>query len=412
MSSPSRRRRGLLLSVGVLIGLPLLLEGGARLILGDSFSPDVVTEIPLQGCVEFDLELGWSNPPNFRARTVIPSIDLPLFESEITINSRGMRDREHALEKRDGVLRIAVLGDSFTWGWGVDDGECWSDLLERRFGPDVEFLNFGVPGFSTDQQLLQFERDAVHFEPDLVLLCFILNDVEGNEADFLNGFGKPRYVRDAEGNWSFENLPVTNTPEEARKSGTSLARKLKSKLALARLLARKPERVARPAQFQSDLSPEQLRSELRSTPWPFPLPEKVPGLLEHLNRPDSATHALLERLQRSAEEIGAPLVAFSIAPHDPFLFIPGLPEPAEVVEAEREGRDYETKLSRELTRAGERIGFRTFSVDHAMLRAVRSGDNLNNGDGHLTDVGNIIVAGSLARSLQPILDELRKEKGL
>ena len=106
------------------------------------------------------------------------------------------------------------------------------------------------------------------------------------------------------------------------------------------------------------------------------------------------------------------LAAFSIAPHDPFLFIPGLPEPAEVVEAEREGRDYETKLSRELTRAGERIGFRTFSVDHAMLRAVRSGDNLNNGDGHLTDVGNIIVAGSLARSLQPILDELRKEKGL
>ena len=94
----------------------------------------------------------------------------------------------------------------------------------------------------------------------------------------------------------------------------------------------------------------------------------------------SATHALLERLQRSAEEIGAPLVAFSIAPHDPFLFIPGLPEPAEVVEAEREGRDYETKLSRELARAGETLGFRTFSVDHAMLRAVRSGDNLNNGD--------------------------------
>lgn len=100
----------------------------------------------------------------------------------ITSNSHGMRGDEVTLRKPDGVFRIAGLGDSVMFGWGVCDDETYLEVLERELNavPDdprvFECLNFAVPGYNTAMEVAVFERRALAFDPDLVILQVINND--------------------------------------------------------------------------------------------------------------------------------------------------------------------------------------------------------------------------------------------
>lgn len=99
----------------------------------------------------------------------------------IEINSFGMRDRERSLEKATGTVRIAVLGDSFTEAFHVENEETFTRLLESRFKGKVEVLNFGVAGFGTVQELLAYREKVKRFNPDIVLLAFLsANDMRNN----------------------------------------------------------------------------------------------------------------------------------------------------------------------------------------------------------------------------------------
>src|SRR2546430_1564409 len=53
------------------------------------------------------------------------------FEMKVKINSLGMRDREYSVEKPKGTYRILVLGDSYTFGSGVQADETYAKLLEK-----------------------------------------------------------------------------------------------------------------------------------------------------------------------------------------------------------------------------------------------------------------------------------------
>lgn len=96
-------------------------------------------------------------------------------------NSAGFRDREHALEKPEGVFRIALIGDSVAEGYGVTVGERFGDLLERSLNAEphrsgVEVLNFARGGYTTSQELVVLETTALRFDPDLILWSYGLND--------------------------------------------------------------------------------------------------------------------------------------------------------------------------------------------------------------------------------------------
>jgi lysophospholipase L1-like esterase len=137
----------------------------------------------------FDPVLGWRNIPNWRASTK---------GRPLSINSKGLRDREYPYEKPSGVSRILVLGDSFTWGYGVADGEIFTEVLEaglRRDGLHWEVLNAGVSGWGTDQEYLYLINEGFKYAPDVVVLAFLVfNDPENNAWSVQYGLHKPIFL--------------------------------------------------------------------------------------------------------------------------------------------------------------------------------------------------------------------------
>lgn len=95
------------------------------------------------------------------------------------INALGFRGSQRWPEKPSGVTRIAVIGDSFTLGIGVRDEHTWPAQLERVLGEErLEVLNFGVSATDTPAQVRYLASYVLGFDPDLVVLCFFLNDTE------------------------------------------------------------------------------------------------------------------------------------------------------------------------------------------------------------------------------------------
>ena len=113
----------------------------------------------------------------------------------VTTNSFGMRSPQIAVEKPPGTYRVALLGDSYTFGWGVEQDKPFSRVMENELnqavgtGKKFEVLNFGVPGYATFQEVAQFFEKGQQFKPDAVIVYVISND-----------FGLPFFIRDLGGN--------------------------------------------------------------------------------------------------------------------------------------------------------------------------------------------------------------------
>jgi hypothetical protein len=101
---------------------------------------------------------------------------------DMRLNSHGMRGPEIPVAKPPDTYRIAVLGDSIAFGWGVGQEEVFSAVLERRLNelppphPRYEVLNFALPGYNTAIEVATFEHKALAFGPDAAVLQFVGND--------------------------------------------------------------------------------------------------------------------------------------------------------------------------------------------------------------------------------------------
>jgi hypothetical protein len=163
-------------------------EGAARVL-----APHWAPQHAERNFWDYDPLLGWAHRPG-RSGTM----HHPDFRIEVSISSQGLRDREYPLERVPGRKRMLVLGDSFAWGFGVEQDEALSEIVEQRH-PDWEVLNAGVSGFGTDQELLFLRERGLRWRPDVVLLLFHPNDVADNNADSRYGYPKPRFVLGANG---------------------------------------------------------------------------------------------------------------------------------------------------------------------------------------------------------------------
>ena len=104
-------------------------------------------------------------------------------ESYVRINSDGLRDAEHAKQKPENTLRIAVIGDSYAEAFQVPLENAFWKVLENRLqtcatlgGKKVEVINFGVSGYGTAQQLITLQRQVWDYAPDVVLLAVTTNN--------------------------------------------------------------------------------------------------------------------------------------------------------------------------------------------------------------------------------------------
>jgi hypothetical protein len=89
-------------------------------------------------------------------------------------SSQGLRDREYAIAKPDGVFRVAVIGSSFALPAGVAIEDAFHSRLESRLTRErapqrFEFINFAVGMHNPRQGLAMLEQRALAYHPDLVL---------------------------------------------------------------------------------------------------------------------------------------------------------------------------------------------------------------------------------------------------
>jgi lysophospholipase L1-like esterase len=106
--------------------------------------------------------------------------------AHVKINSHGERDREYAIPKPDGVYRIIGLGDSVTFGPGIEQNETFLDLLEVRLGNGFEVINAGVSAYNTNQEYILLKNRLMEYEPDMVIYNFFNND--GDPTDILKRY--------------------------------------------------------------------------------------------------------------------------------------------------------------------------------------------------------------------------------
>lgn len=104
-----------------------------------------------------------------------------------SLNEQGFREHSFTFDKRADSYRIAVIGDSFTYGNGLEAPQRYTDLLDKWLPRQFEVLNFGVPGDNTPQHLESLRDDVLPAHPDFVLLQWFVNDVEGDDLR-----GRPR----------------------------------------------------------------------------------------------------------------------------------------------------------------------------------------------------------------------------
>lgn len=174
----------LALLVSLLLALAVL-EGGLRLI---GLGPQ-----PTLG--QFDPQLGWVKTPGAKVHRKTSEFDV-----HFEINALGLRDDPMAsAAKPAGKLRVLMLGDSFVQGYTVERHDLFVDILENWWqseGREVDVVNAGTEGYSTDQEALWLSGPGRAFQPDVVLLFPYENDLYWNGATAYDRFQKPRINED------------------------------------------------------------------------------------------------------------------------------------------------------------------------------------------------------------------------
>src|SRR5437773_675972 len=115
----------------------------------------------------------------------------------VRTNSLGMRGPEPTAAD-PSLLRVVVVGDSFTFGFGVPEEKTYPSVLagilnrspagrKHRF----EVLNLGVVGYNTQDEAVVVERRALALDPRLVIVGYVLNDPEIDPRPSLHKYFDP-----------------------------------------------------------------------------------------------------------------------------------------------------------------------------------------------------------------------------
>jgi lysophospholipase L1-like esterase len=208
MSTKARKRLGL--AVGATLVAAATCEVAARVIFPAPPNPTRQPQIQYR----VDPEIRYTPLPNQRGW-----ID----DGFVTTNSLGFRGPEPAVPKPPHRFRIVAIGDSVTFGFGVNDGETFCAqtealLRERMPGVDLDVVNIAVPGFDTRQEVVLLRRNVSRLAPNLVLVGLYSNDIPDALEDGTGGTTVATPRADSNQNLRMNAAPTSWWDIQLRKS--------------------------------------------------------------------------------------------------------------------------------------------------------------------------------------------------
>ncbi|HSG99554.1 MAG TPA: SGNH/GDSL hydrolase family protein [candidate division Zixibacteria bacterium] len=170
MSAKLSPARKFLYSVIVFVAFFALLEVNLRLIGVESFAENqffpLNRDVSFVGIYDKDSELFW------RLKKDILAESRTFSSLSYRINRDGFRGPEIVEDNRQTIL---ALGNSCTFGWGVVADSIFTARLQQRLA-DYRVLNRGVPGYSSHQGRILYERVTSRIAPEITLIMFGWND--------------------------------------------------------------------------------------------------------------------------------------------------------------------------------------------------------------------------------------------
>ncbi len=131
--------------------------------------------------------------------TLKPYLDIVAHGVRIRTNGEGFRIQSRRSEEKREGFRIAVLGDSTSFGWKVSYEESYpaifAAMLEQHLSRPVILENYSVPGYNSRQEVHLFESRIMADPPDLIILHH-----DPNDADPAGDFQPPDYLHPEYGN--------------------------------------------------------------------------------------------------------------------------------------------------------------------------------------------------------------------
>jgi lysophospholipase L1-like esterase len=354
--------------LAVSLGLMVALEGALRL-----FWPQELVDTRVRGAhfANTDSVLGVRYTPN-----AIWRFRHPEYSVVYAINGQGFRDKaERPYAKPVGTIRVLLLGDSFTFGQGVNSEDTWAALAERelrRQGRTFDLVNAGMQGMDTGSELTLLRRLARRSDADAVVLGFLINDLYTNRAD------QPPKASDG----AADHGPLQeSSPSVYRRIGEFQGFHL---VTLARRLL---------SSFDAGYIALYLALPERGDYLRVPLSETAHQQLQ-------ITEKLLRQMAAYCDSLGKPLIVLSI----PQLF--------QVLYAKtgRTGEKVDVGYyDRHFAGVAAKSGFGWVASLPDLVEAARGSKELfYRLDGHLTTDGNAAVAGVFVRRVVPaILTALR-----
>jgi hypothetical protein len=164
----------------------------------NNFVRDHVDQFRVVASSMYDERLGWRAKPNLHLVVSVNGV----LRTETT-DSLG--NRLSGKPRGASTSEVLAVGDSFTYGTDVGDGEAWPALLEDLIGAPV--TNASSQGWGTDQIIMRAEDmiDLIH--PRILILGFFWQDILRAEDEIDFGAYKPYYTIEADA-LALHDVPV------------------------------------------------------------------------------------------------------------------------------------------------------------------------------------------------------------
>jgi lysophospholipase L1-like esterase len=113
----------------------------------------------------------------------VPNSQAKLMGVDISINGLGLRSPHEPAKLASDTHRVLMLGNSVTFGWGVDEKNMFTTVAERKLNengqsPRTAILNAGIGNVNTRQELLLMKKLLDEVRPQVVILHYFVDDAE------------------------------------------------------------------------------------------------------------------------------------------------------------------------------------------------------------------------------------------